>query len=293
MHSNTNCKSDLSSFDGSPTNSIIVDDEGDTGDKQDDKRRPTPVDSKQGISLFVSGEDSIILIPYKGDGSESDPSGSDWSASHKQRPVVDDDDDGDDDDGDGNNDNNDNDNDKQTSSSTKAKQKMISNHKPGRTSAEETELVQKFSKKVFSMADELAERLRMPRKKLLVKSGLGIKESCAVNTANLHCQWFAATHPKPDNSRSVLWHLFAILTSSTVSKKDYGHLIAEDYRKRTEGYTPKEKSDNLRDVSIWASHRYELDEGGNHKTTVKQFQYIQEKFTNLVSPPFPIHTSWV
>jgi hypothetical protein len=72
--------------------------------------------------------------------------------------------------------------------------------KTGRLSAHDKEEIRAFSTKVLEMAQDLADRLRISRKKVLISAGFGIKESRRENIANLHTQWYAATHTKPDGS---------------------------------------------------------------------------------------------
>lgn len=72
--------------------------------------------------------------------------------------------------------------------------------KRGRLSTEAKEDIRVFSTQVLEMAQDLADRLRISRKKVLISAGFGIRESRSENIANLHAQWYAATHSKPDGS---------------------------------------------------------------------------------------------
>jgi hypothetical protein len=60
------------------------------------------------------------------------------------------------------------------------------------------------------MSQDLADRLRISRKNVLIAAGLGMKESQSENIANLHAQWYASTHTKPDGSA----YLYASCLSS-------------------------------------------------------------------------------
>ena len=72
--------------------------------------------------------------------------------------------------------------------------------KTGHLSAEDKEEIRAFSTKVLEMAQDLADRLRILRKKVLISAGFRIKESHCENIANLHTRWYAATHTKLDGS---------------------------------------------------------------------------------------------
>jgi hypothetical protein len=85
-----------------------------------------------------------------------------------------------------------------SSSNEKGKQKA--SLKRGRLSAEDKEDIRAFSEDVLAMAQDLADRLRTSRKNVLISAGFGIKESRNENIANLHAQWYAATHTKPGGS---------------------------------------------------------------------------------------------
>ena len=85
-----------------------------------------------------------------------------------------------------------------SSSKDKGKQKAPLKHGP--LSAEAKEDIRDFATQVLGMAEDLADRLRISKKKVLISAGFGIKESRSENIANLHAQWYAATHTKPDGS---------------------------------------------------------------------------------------------
>jgi hypothetical protein len=72
--------------------------------------------------------------------------------------------------------------------------------KRGYLSAEAKQEIRAFSTQVLGIAQDLADRLRVSRKNVLIAAGLGIKESRGENIANLYAQWYAATHTKPDRS---------------------------------------------------------------------------------------------
>jgi hypothetical protein len=79
--------------------------------------------------------------------------------------------------------------------------------KRGPLSAEAKEEIHAFSTQVLEMAQELADRLRILRKNVLISAGLGIKESRSENIANMHRQWYATTHPKPQGSKYSYFRL--------------------------------------------------------------------------------------
>jgi len=72
--------------------------------------------------------------------------------------------------------------------------------KHGRLSTQAKEEISAFSTEVLGMAQNLADRLRISRKNVLISAGFGIKESRGENIANLHVQWYATMHTKPDGS---------------------------------------------------------------------------------------------
>lgn len=85
--------------------------------------------------------------------------------------------------------------------SSKGKQK--SPLKRGPLSAEAKADIHVFSKSVLGMAEDLANRHGTSISRILISAGLGIKESRGENIANLHSQWYAATHTKPDGSTYI------------------------------------------------------------------------------------------
>jgi hypothetical protein len=85
-------------------------------------------------------------------------------------------------------------------SSSKDKDIQRSPLKRGRLSAKDKEDIRAFSTQVLETAQVLADRLRVSRKNVLINAGFGIKESRSPDIANLHAQWYAATHTKPDGS---------------------------------------------------------------------------------------------
>ena len=72
--------------------------------------------------------------------------------------------------------------------------------KHGRLLTQAKEEISAFSTKVLRMAQNLADRLRISRKNILISAGFGIKESRGENIANLHVQWYATMHTKLDGS---------------------------------------------------------------------------------------------
>jgi hypothetical protein len=86
-----------------------------------------------------------------------------------------------------------------TSSNNKGKEKAPLKH--GRLSAEDKEEIRTFSTQVLDMAQDVADRLRISRKNVLISAGFGIRESRKENIANLHAQWYASTHTKPRGSK--------------------------------------------------------------------------------------------
>ena len=72
--------------------------------------------------------------------------------------------------------------------------------KHGRLLTQAKEEISAFSTEVLGMAQNLADRLRISRKNVLISAGFGIKESRGENIANLHAQWYATMHTKLDGS---------------------------------------------------------------------------------------------
>jgi len=85
-------------------------------------------------------------------------------------------------------------------SPSKDNSKQNSPLKHGRLLTQAKEEISAFSTEVLGMAQNLADRLRILRKNVLISAGFGIKESRGENIANLHVQWYATTHTKPDGS---------------------------------------------------------------------------------------------
>lgn len=87
-------------------------------------------------------------------------------------------------------------------SSSKGKGKQINPGplKSGPLSAEDKKHISAFSTTVEDMAQCLATRLRISKQNVLINAGFGIRESRGENPANLHAQWYAETHTKPDGS---------------------------------------------------------------------------------------------
>ena len=85
-------------------------------------------------------------------------------------------------------------------SSSNNKGKERASLKSGPLLAEGKEEIRAFSTEVLEKAQDLADRLRISRKSVLISAGFGIRESRRENIANLHAQWYAATHTKPDGS---------------------------------------------------------------------------------------------
>jgi hypothetical protein len=170
-------------------------------------------------------------------------------------------------------------------SSSNNKGKGKSPLKRGPLSAEDKEDIRAFSTQVLDMAQDLADRLRISRKKVLISAGFGIKESRRENIANLHAQWYAANHTKPDGSTYFLASFFflCILTSTTVSREDYARCISADYHELVDGKTGDEKASNLQEVREWAAAReHVIDEKLSSKSVSSCITSIRDKFTGLV-----------